>query len=37
VLGVWLHRRQRLLSRLLWVGGAVLQVVLLVGVIRLVA
>ncbi|MCA1644936.1 MAG: DUF1648 domain-containing protein [Chloroflexi bacterium] len=36
VLGMWLHPRQRLLARLLWVGGAVLQVVLLVGVLRLV-
>jgi len=37
VLGVWLHPRYRLLARLLWVGGAVVQVVLLVGVLRLVA
>jgi len=37
VLGVWLHPQQRLLARLLWVGGAVLQVVLFVGVLRLVA
>jgi hypothetical protein len=37
VLGVWLHPRQRLLARLLWVGGAVLQLVLFVGVLRLVA
>lgn len=37
LLGVWLHDRQRLLARLLWLGGAVLQVVLLVGVVRLVA
>jgi uncharacterized membrane protein len=36
-LGVWLHPRQRLLARLLWVGGAILQVVLFVGVLRLVA
>jgi hypothetical protein len=37
VLGVWLHPRQRLLAQLLWVGGAVVQLVLLVGVLRLVA
>jgi hypothetical protein len=36
-LGVWLHPRLRLLARLLWLGGAVLQLVLLVGVLRLVA
>jgi hypothetical protein len=35
--GIYVHPRQRLLARLLWVGGAVLQVVLLVGVLRLVA
>ena len=37
LLGVWLHPRHRLLARLLWVGGAVVQLVLLVGVLRLVA
>jgi hypothetical protein len=37
LLGVWLHPGHRLLARLLWVGGAVVQVVLLVGVLRLVA
>jgi hypothetical protein len=36
VLGVWVHPRQRLLARLLWIGGAVVQLVLLVGVLRLV-
>ena len=36
VLGAWLHPHQRLLARLLWVGGAVVQGVLLVGVLRLV-
>lgn len=36
-LGVWLHVRDRLLARLLWLGGALVQLVLLVGVIRLVA
>ena len=37
VLGVWVHPRERLLARLLWLGGAVVQVVLLIGVVRLVA
>ena len=37
LLGAWLHPRQRLLARLLWIGGAVVQLVLLVGVWRLVA
>src|SRR5438270_365372 len=37
LLGVWLHPRHRLLARLLWVGGAAVQLVLLVGVLRLVA
>jgi hypothetical protein len=37
VLGVWLHPRERLLARLLWLGGAIVQVVLLMGVLRLVA
>lgn len=36
-LGVLTHPRQRLLARLLWLGAAVLQVVLFVGVLRLVA
>jgi hypothetical protein len=36
-LGIWLHPRERLLARLLWVGGAIVQVVLLVGVLRMVA
>jgi hypothetical protein len=35
--GVWVHSRERLLAHLLWVGGAVVQVVLLVAVLRLVA
>jgi hypothetical protein len=34
-LGVWLHPRERLLARLLWLGGAVLQALLLVAVVRL--
>jgi hypothetical protein len=34
-LGVWLHPRERLLARLLWVGAAIMQAVLLVAVIRL--
>jgi hypothetical protein len=36
VLGLWLHPRERLLARLLWIGGAIVQVVLLMGVLRLV-
>jgi hypothetical protein len=35
-LGVWLHARERLLARLLWVGAAGLQAVLLVAIVRLV-
>jgi hypothetical protein len=35
-LGIWVHPRDPLLARLLWVGGVVVQVVLLVGVLRLV-
>jgi hypothetical protein len=34
-LGVWAHPRDRLLGRLLWVGGAVLQAALLVACVRL--
>jgi hypothetical protein len=37
VIGVWVHSRERLLARLLWLGGAVVQVVLFIGVLRLVA
>ncbi len=36
VLGVWQHPRQPLLAQLLWLGAAVLPVVLFVGVLRLV-
>jgi hypothetical protein len=36
-LGIWVHPRERLLARLLWLGGAAVQVVLLIGVARLVA
>lgn len=36
-LGIWLHARDRLLARLLWLGGALVQIVLLVGIVRLVA
>jgi hypothetical protein len=36
-IGVWVHARDRLLARLLWIGAALVQVVLLVGVLRLVA
>jgi len=37
VLGVLVHEREQVLARLLWVGGAVVQFVLLIGVLRLVA
>jgi hypothetical protein len=37
VLGVLVHPRERLLARLLWIGAAVVQVVLLLGVLRIVA
>lgn len=36
-LGAWLHVRDRLLARLLWLGGALVQLVVLVGIVRLVA
>jgi hypothetical protein len=36
VLGIVVHQRERLLARLLWVGGAIVQLVVLVGVLRLV-
>jgi uncharacterized membrane protein len=35
VVGVWFHAREPLLARLLWVGAAVLQAVLLVAIVRL--
>ncbi|HEX8967588.1 MAG TPA: PH domain-containing protein [Chloroflexota bacterium] len=37
LLGVTIHARDRLLARLLWLGGVVVQPVLLVGVLRLLA
>jgi hypothetical protein len=37
VLGLVVHPRERLLARLFWLGGVVVQVVLLIGVLRLVA
>ena len=37
IAGTWLHPRERVLARLLWLGGAVVQLVLLVGVVRLLA
>ena len=37
LLGMWLHPRERLLARLLWIGGVIVQLVLLMGVLRLVA
>ncbi|MDQ6672718.1 MAG: PH domain-containing protein [Chloroflexota bacterium] len=36
-IGVRLHPHERLLARLLWIGGAVVQLILLVGVLRIVA
>jgi hypothetical protein len=36
VVGVVVHQRERLLARLLWLGGAIVQLVLFVGVLRLV-
>jgi hypothetical protein len=36
-LGIWVHPRERLLARVLWLGAAIVQVVLLVGVLRLLA
>jgi hypothetical protein len=35
VLGIWVHPRERLLARVLWLGAAVVQVVLLVAVLPL--
>jgi hypothetical protein len=35
-LGVWVHPRERVLGRLLWLGAIVVQIVLLIGVLRLV-
>jgi hypothetical protein len=37
VLGVWVHAREPVLARLLWLGGVGVQIVLLVGVLRLLA
>ena len=37
VVGVWVHPRERVLAQLLWLGAAVVQLVLLVGVLRLLA
>jgi uncharacterized membrane protein len=34
-LGVWLHPRDWLLARVLWIGGAVLEAVLLIAIVRL--
>jgi hypothetical protein len=34
-LGIWVHPRDRLLARVLWLGGAVLQAVLLIALVRL--
>ena len=36
-LGIAVHPRERLLARLLWLGGAVVQFIVLLGVLRLVA
>jgi hypothetical protein len=35
--GVWVHPREKELARMIWIGGAVVQVVLLIGVLRLVS
>ncbi len=35
-LGVIVHPRERTLARLLWLGGAIVQLVLLLGVLRLI-
>ena len=35
LLGIWVHPRERLLARLLWVGAASMQAVLVVAVVRL--
>jgi hypothetical protein len=37
MVGLWIHPRETVLARLLWSGGAVVQVVLLIGVLRLVS
>jgi len=34
-LGVWLHTRERLLARLLWIGAVVIQAIVFVSVVRL--
>jgi hypothetical protein len=36
LIGVWVHPREKVLARVLWLGGAIVQLVLLIGVIRLV-
>jgi Bacterial PH domain len=36
-LGIAIHHRERLLARLLWLGGAIVQLVLFVGLLRLLA
>lgn len=35
LLGIWVHPRERLLARLLWVGAASMQAVLVVAIVRL--
>jgi hypothetical protein len=37
VIGALVHPKEQLLARLLWLGGAVVQVILLIGVLRIVA
>lgn len=37
VAGAFIHPRERVLARLLWLGGAVVQLIVLLGVLRLVA
>jgi hypothetical protein len=36
LVGVWVHPREPALARLLWLGGAIVQAILLIGVLRLV-
>jgi len=34
-LGIWLHLRERLLARLLWIGGVLVQAIVFVAIVRL--
>ncbi len=35
-LGIWAHPRERVVARMLWVGSALVQAILLIAVVRLV-